>query len=659
MNSWGRFAEPVRDFVRTGALESVENSYKRKHGQILAEARRLLLAGESGWETKFAEGINFNLLFYVQREKLKGWIRTDSSAAESALKAIWSTESSGVAERIRNFFDKFPVDLVTGLGSRTNLVSVLLMGVDAERFPPYRATVFNEAYSAFEIDIPGKDFDEAETYEFALRFLRKLVDGSGAENLAIRHPLDAQSAVWMLHQDGLLAGPVVPRRRNIWLMALGPQSEHWESFYEDGIAAIGWDHLGDLRQHPDQRHISAAGLGVNDSLACWEFSRVMAPGDVILIRQGRKDLVGGGIVNSEYSYDDLRPVFKHVRQVDWRRKIEPAALRRDGRALPLKTLTNISSYQYAQGAKEILDWDWDESSDPSDGLSTLAANLFMPDASFLEGIVASLRDNKQVIFQGPPGTGKTYIAKALATHLAGSDDRVDVVQFHPSYGYEDFIQGIRPVLTADTPKFELRNGPLLHAAERATRQPEVDHFLVIDEINRGNLAKVFGELYFLLEYRGERIRLLYQDTTFELPPNLYFIGTMNTADRSIALVDAALRRRFFFHEFHPDHEPVRGVLRRWLRRNAPAMEWVADVVESANELLQVDRHAAIGPSYFMKLGLDDHAVERIWKYSVLPYIEERLYGDHERIREFEMSSLRSRISGPRPGESEGNEPENE
>ena len=131
---------------------------------------------------------------------------------------------------------------------------------------------------------------------------------------------------------------------------------------------------------------------------------------------------------------------------------------------------------------------------------------------------------------------------------------------------------------------------------------------MIDEINRGNLAKVFGELYFLLEYRDSEMDLQYSDEPFSLPGNLYIIGTMNTADRSIALVDLALRRRFYFVEFHPDDDPVKSVLRNWLLDKAPDMEWVADVIERANDHLREDRHAAIGPSYFMKDNLDDDMV---------------------------------------------------
>ena len=275
-------------------------------------------------------------------------------------------------------------------------------------------------------------------------------------------------------------------------------------------------------------------------------------------------------------------------------------------------------------------------------LQSLAASVFLP-VDFLQEIATLLRDKKQVIFQGPPGTGKTYVAQALAKHLAGSQERVTLVQFHPSYAYEDFVQGFRPTLKDGQPGFELRGGPLLRAAERARMEPGADHFLVIDEINRGNIAKVFGELYFLLEYRDSEMHLQYSDEPFSLPGNLYIIGTMNTADRSIALVDLALRRRFYFMEFHPDEEPVKGVLRRWLEANElDDMAWVADAVELANEKPQLkqDRHAAIGPSYFMKPGLDAAAVKRIWEHSVLPYIEERLFVDSEGLDEFHLDRLR-------------------
>ena len=211
-------------------------------------------------------------------------------------------------------------------------------------------------------------------------------------------------------------------------------------------------------------------------------------------------------------------------------------------------------------------------SDAEPGLDSLADELLL-DLDFLKEIRTLLEDRRQIIFQGPPGTGKTYVAQKLAECLAESPDRVTIVQFHPSYAYEDFVQGLRPTLDQGQASFELSKGPLLEAAKRAKEEPDAKHFLIIDEINRGNLAKVFGELYFLLEYRDKKIRLQYEPKTFGLPANLYIIGTMNTADRSIALIDLALRRRFYFVSFDPHEPPVSELLRRWLAEKAPGMEW--------------------------------------------------------------------------------------
>ncbi len=322
-----------------------------------------------------------------------------------------------------------------------------------------------------------------------------------------------------------------------------------------------------------------------------------------------------------------------------------------GRGLPLRDRLDAQSVVW--GIKDEPP-DPDPGPWPPDKIEALADKVFLP-VEFLVEIDALLKDKKQVIFQGPPGTGKTYVAQELALWLAGSEGRVTLVQLHPSYAYEDFVQGFRPTLQDGQAGFELRDGPLLRAAERARDEPDADHFLVIDEINRGNIAKVFGELYFLLEYRGRQMTLQYSDEPFSLPENLYIIGTMNTADRSIALVDLALRRRFYFVEFHPDEEPVKGVRRRWLKEEAPDMEWVADIVERANEKLSNDRHAAIGPSYFMKPGLDEAGVYRIWKHSVLPYIEERLFAEREGIGDFDLDTLRRAANRGGPQEEQSSE----
>ena len=213
------------------------------------------------------------------------------------------------------------------------------------------------------------------------------------------------------------------------------------------------------------------------------------------------------------------------------------------------------------------------------------------------------------------------------------------MQFHPSYAYEDFVEGYRPTLEDGVAGFRLHDGPLKQLAEDARINRDELHVLLIDEINRGNVAKVFGELYFLLEYRDHTVRLQYSDAPFSLPDNLLVIGTMNTADRTIALIDTALRRRFHFVPFFPTRPPIDGLLRRWLEREAPELLWLVDVVDAANRALE-DEHAAIGPSYFMVDGLDEEWVGTIWRHSIVPMIEERYFTEPHKVGAFELGMLR-------------------
>ncbi len=409
-------------------------------------------------------------------------------------------------------------------------------------------------------------------------------------------------------------------------------------FVDTALGDLGSFSKSELRSRvEDQYENSNVAARVTNQL--WRFIHEIEQGDYVLVPLLKRNLFHIGQVIGAYTYNPDVPL-PHRRSVKWlRTNVSTDVL---NSSLGQQTLQNGNRH------RETIDRLLSKVEDEDDPLMKLADDLYLP-VDFLENIDELLIDKKQVIFQGPPGTGKTYVAQALAKHLAGSKERVTLVQFHPSYAYEDFVQGFRPTLEAGQPSFKLKDGPLRQAAERA-RQDEnrnIKHFLIIDEINRGQLSKVLGELYFLLEYRDEEIRLQYSDEPFSLPENLYIIGTMNTADRSIALVDAALRRRFYFVEFHPDREPVKGVLRRWLQaKNLTNMMWVARVVERANELLKEDRHAAIGPSYFMKKdGLNKDMVKRIWEHNVIPYIEERLFEDPERLKQFALPKLRGTDGG--------------
>ena len=289
----------------------------------------------------------------------------------------------------------------------------------------------------------------------------------------------------------------------------------------------------------------------------------------------------------------------------------------------------------------FLDWregKMPESPAPS-ALSDLAERLLL-DVECLEEIERLLTSKGQMIFYGPPGTGKTYVGREIARYYA-ADDGVEIVQFHPSYTYEDFVEGYRPALKNGQPGFDIVAGPLREIAQKAEDNPDQTYVLLIDEINRGNIAKVFGELYFLLEYRDEKISLQYnRESKFGLPKNLWLIGTMNTADRSIALMDSALRRRFYFYPFFPDEEPISNLLRTWLEINKPELVWLADVVDLANEKLG-DRHGAIGPSYFLRDDLDEDWVGTIWKHAILPYLAEQFFGEEERLVDFDLENLKA------------------
>ncbi|MCM3504888.1 AAA family ATPase [Curtobacterium sp. ODYSSEY 48 V2] len=256
----------------------------------------------------------------------------------------------------------------------------------------------------------------------------------------------------------------------------------------------------------------------------------------------------------------------------------------------------------------------------------LAAALHLPE-HWLQDTLDLIERRKQVILYGPPGTGKTFLAQALSKHVTdGTDGETTIVQFHPTYSYEDFFEGFRPVANDDSGNlaFALRKGPLRRLADAAAANPEANYFLVIDEINRGNIAKVFGELYFLLEYRDSEISLLYSDEPFTLPSNIFVIGTMNTADRSIAMLDAAMRRRFAFVELHPEREPVRNVLSRWVVTNR-LQDDRADLLTRLNAQIQ-DHDAKVGPSFLMR-DLAGTGLQDVWRYEILPLLAEHHYGD--------------------------------
>ena len=654
--------------------------------------------------------------------------------------------------------------------------------------------------------------------------------------------------------------------RRYWLMALGKRSRLWDSCHAEGVVRMGGDDVGDLRGYESKDQLKKKGQGMHDALASWEFCRVMKPGDMIFVKKGTTLVLGHGVVKSGYRFDEARPEYKHVRDVEWLSRTDGVRIR--SKELVRKTLTDITKYpdQVADAKRGLniedspseawsdllrriercradpdfeevtykvevaakvnagrerlrsgaagwedllrhafthklnnltdyrshdpfLKWlkrdpdqcraalhalwlaegspeerlqgfcdqvpteilgtlggrlnigtfllmaedvhrlppakidafrkawrlggrgdgpsgagpaavygeilrflddlvrdssDWPvplrdrleaqggvwwatrpkrvengTDPDPPYGLAQARQDLFLS-ADEIESLVKLLKRKRNLVLQGPPGTGKTYVAKRLAWLLTGerSTDRIEAVQFHQSYGYEDFVRGYRPTATGG---FDLEDGPFLRFCDRARAREALErpHVLIIDEINRGNLSRIFGELLMLIEADKRdpdwAVRTAYarpDEPAFHVPANLHLVGTMNTADRSLALVDYALRRRFAFSTVEPAFGS-QGFARHLADGGVPEpmRRRIRSRLEALNRQIrghpQLGEGFEIGHSYFCRppKGLADDAAWNGWytdvvRYEIEPLLREYWFDDAERARNA-LSALRA------------------
>lgn len=586
-----------------------------------------------------------------------------------------------------------------------------------------------------------------------------------------------------------------------WTFSPGEKASKWQLCIDEGIMCIGWDALGDLSQYSTReemrtevkKHYPTEGSAINDSLAVWQFSHEMKPGDIVFAKKGKTQIIGRGVVESDYMFDAARAEFRHIRKVKW---TDIGEWETDDRHA-VKTLTNVTQYtDYVMKLNNLVEenndsvqettkdkqywwltgspkyWspsiDWElgddidytlynekgnkrrvfkhfyeakpgdkviayestpvlqivaigqvvsetdgevlyirkkeellspvpyseilnnpilkksepvmnrcqgslfrltkdeyveimrlirkenpepieEEDEPKEEHDTYTEKDFLKDVYIdehqLHTLMSLLYRKKNLILQGAPGVGKTYAAKRLAYAMMGVKDidRVKVIQFHQNYSYEDFVMGYKP--NADG-GFSLEKGIFYDFCQKARMNGEMPYFLIIDEINRGNLSKIFGELLQLIEadYRDQSIQLAYNKKPFSVPSNLYLIGMMNTADRSLAMIDYALRRRFSFFEMKPafETEAFNAYISQW---ETTELRKLIDAIIALNKVITDDDSLGsgfcIGHSYLCNLK-KDYDLESIVEYDIIPMLREYWFDNDSKFNQ-EAQKLRNAI----------------
>lgn len=444
-----------------------------------------------------------------------------------------------------------------------------------------------------------------------------------------------------------------------WIYAPGDGACKWDEFYKRGVIGLGWYEIGDYSQYSSKEEMKIAMKAKidpskpykNAAHATWQFLQEMKPGDIVFAKKGMYSLVGRGVVTSEYIYDEQDSEYPNIRKVNWTHNGEWS---HPGQAV-MKTLTDITAYtDYVaklnalfENNEDVEDVEPEEKTFPKYSAEKFLEEVYMDEDSY-DTLVELIRVKKNVILQGAPGVGKTFAAKRLAYSMMGvkDQDRVMMVQFHQSCTYEDFIEGFRPSSTSGG--FEIKKGSFYNFCKKAADDQENEYFFIIDEINRGNLNKIFGELFMLIENdkRGNALQLLYSDEKFYVPANVYIIGMMNTADRSLAMLDYALRRRFAFFDMKPGFSSD-GFREYRMAFQNKKFDSLIDCVEKLNSTIVADDSLGegfcIGHSYFCNLtAITDKALSNIVEYEMVPLLKEYWYDEPIKVKDW-TEKLRSSI----------------
>ena len=446
-----------------------------------------------------------------------------------------------------------------------------------------------------------------------------------------------------------------------WIYSPGDNACKWDEFYSAGIMGIGWSGIGDLSAFSSKDAMKKKMKETygdqysykNAAHATWQFANEMKPGDIIFVKKGMHKVIGRGIVVGDYQYrpdlQDEEYEYGHVREVNWTHNGE---WEHPGQAV-MKALTDITPYtDYVEKLNALFvdeaeDVEEVETTYPPYDVDKFLEEVYM-DITDYNTLVGLIRTKKNVILQGAPGVGKTFAAKRLAYSMMGQkdQDRVMLVQFHQSYTYEDFIEGFRP--TSAGSGFEIKKGSFYNFCKKAGEDLENEYFFIIDEINRGNLSKIFGELFMLIENdkRGNSLQLLYSDEKFNVPSNVYIIGMMNTADRSLAMLDYALRRRFAFYTMNPGFNSD-GFREYKSKLSSAKMDKLIACVESLNGVIAADDSLGegfcVGHSYFCNIEeATDAVLSNIIEYELVPLLKEYWFDEPVKVKDW-TNNLRSAI----------------
>jgi 5-methylcytosine-specific restriction enzyme B len=579
---WEQMLGWAKRLYRRSDFKGDERDYKLDLAGKLSEARASLSQGDADWLEALRKAVT------DKNNNLTTWRTHDKFLkwcehnAAQARSLIAALWSEDEAQvALSQFLRDLPREPAPGPGARLSIATLLLLAVDPKNIPFFKWTVYSDFRKALHLPSQGQPEIDPE---------------------AVYRPEELAGA----------AG-VDARRVREYLRESNPRGDG-----DSNLVLKGDEAQAVLEHFAGQEGVDATIATYTDWVELLEELRLrmLAEGVVVqdpLDAQGIAYWIAQGPPPNDWSDED-RQAFLAFQKGTVTPPKRPASAG-DKPALPAAT-------------------------------PALAQDLYVGQ-EWLQNVIDLLAEKQQLIFYGPPGTGKTYIAQALGDHLTAGGGQARLVQFHPSYTYEDFFEGYRPSeVEGEEMTFKLVPGVLRELVKDARDELDKPYILIVDEINRGNIAKVFGELYFLLEYREKEIELQYsRGEMFSLPQNLFLIGTMNTADRSIALVDSALRRRFYFVDLDPSRPPIKEVLPKWLERQELEPE-PAVLLDALNQNIgtEAEDEFGIGPSYFMTDDGSAPNLERIWEYSIKPLLVEHYYGEGRDIEgDFGLEALQRQV----------------